>query len=107
MNTEFPSVVVPVSPVSNALFRPFPFVSRQVPIATNGFDFDEWKRDPAGPVVLRGILADWPLFRDLQQRSGEHARLDYLSERFGENVVRYTRVPASDPFMGYDAGGNQ
>ena len=91
----------------DALFQPFSFVSRPVPIATDTFDFDKWKRDPSGPIVLRGTFADWPLLRDLKQCSTDDARLDYLSARFGDNVVGYTQVPASDPFMGYDAGGKQ
>jgi len=43
----------------------------------------------------------------LKQCTTDDARLDYLSSRFGNNVVGYTRVPASDPFMGYDAAGMQ
>lgn len=91
----------------DTLFRPLPFASRTVPIATAAFDFERWKRDPSGPIVLRGAFADWPLFRDLKQCATDDARLDYLSSRFGDNVVGYTRVPASDPFMGYDTRGQQ
>jgi len=95
------------SSLTETLFPPFSFSSRPVPIATDTFDFEQWKRDPAGPIILRGTFADWPLFRDLKQCRTDDARLDYLSSRFGENVVGYTRVPASDPFMGYDGGGKQ
>lgn len=91
----------------DTLFAPLPFASRTVPIATDAFDFERWKRDPSGPIVLRGAFADWPLFRDLKECASDDARLDYLSSRFGDNVVGYTRVPASDPFMGYDTRGQQ
>ena len=89
------------------LFPPLPFASRTVPIATDAFDFERWKRDPSGPIVLRRAFADWPLFRDLKQCTTDDARLDYLSSKFGDNTVGYTRVPASDPYMGYDARGTQ
>ena len=91
----------------DTLFAPLPFASRTVPIATDAFDFERWKREPSGPIILRGAFADWPLFRDLKQCATDDARLDYLSSRFGDNVVGYTRVPASDPFMGYDTRGQQ
>lgn len=89
------------------LFQPFSFTSRSVPIATETFDFEQWKRDPSGPIIVRGAFANWPLFRSLQESRSDAGRLDYLSSKFGENVVGYTRVPARDPFMGYDGGGNQ
>jgi len=90
-----------------APFPPFPFTSRPVPIARDAFDFEQWRREPAGPVILKGTFADWPLFRSLKQCHTDDARLDYLSSTFGNNVVGYTRVPASDPFMGYDGSGKQ
>jgi hypothetical protein len=91
----------------DTLFPPFSFTSRPVPIATDTFAFEHWKRDPSGPIVLKGTFADWPLFRNLKQCSSDDARLDYLSSAFGDNVVGYTRLPASDPFMGYDSAGKQ
>jgi hypothetical protein len=90
-----------------ALFPPFPFGSRPVPTATDTFDFEQWRREPTGPVILKGALADWPIVRELQRRRSDSERLDYLSSEFGENMVGHTRVPASDPFMGYDDNGVQ
>lgn len=90
-----------------ALFPPFPFTSRTVRTATDALDFERWKRDPTEPVVLKGTFADWPLFQELQRRSSDAERLEYLSSEFGDNMVGHTRVPASDPFMGYDDDGVQ
>jgi hypothetical protein len=88
-------------------FPPFPFSSSPVPTATTSFDFEQWKRDPSGPIILKGALDDWPLSQSLKRCRTDDARLDYLSSAFGDNVVGYTRVPASDPFMGYDDNGKQ
>ena len=89
-------------------FPPFPFTSRPVPTAVaRSFDFERWKRDPSGPIILKGTMDDWPLFQSLRRCASDDARLDYLSSAFGDNVVGYTRVPASDPFMGYDDNGKQ
>jgi hypothetical protein len=93
--------------IAESLFPPFPFTSRPVPVATDTFDFEQWKQEPSGPIVLKGTFADWPLFRNLKQCSSDDARLDYLSSTFGNNVVGYTKVPANDPFMGYDDDGKQ
>ena len=93
--------------VVEGLFAPFSFSSRSVPVATDPFDFEQWKREASGPVILRGAFADWPLFQSLQRCRTEDERLDYLSSKFGNNVVGYTRVPARDPYMGYDASGKQ
>ena len=93
--------------LAESLFPPFPFTSRPVPIATDTFDFDQWKRDPSGPVILKGRLADWPLFQTLKKCGTDDARLDWLTSAFGNAVVGYTKVPASDPFMGYDENGRQ
>jgi hypothetical protein len=90
-----------------AAFPLFPFSSRPVPVASDTFDFERWKREPTGPVILKGAFADWPLFQELQRRRTDGERLDYLSAEFGENMVGHTRVPASDPFMGYDNAGTQ
>jgi hypothetical protein len=90
-----------------ALFPPFPFSSRPVPTASDAFDFEQWRRAPTGPVILKGTLADWPLSQELRSRHSDAERLDYLSSEFGENMVGHTRVPASDPFMGYDDNGVQ
>ena len=95
------------SSTTEGLFPPFPFASRPVPVATDAFDFAQWKREPTGPVILKGTFSDWPLFRSSKQCTSDDARLDYLSSTFGNNVVGYTKVPASDPFMGYDDGGKQ
>jgi hypothetical protein len=92
---------------NDSLFPPFSFMSRPVPIATDAFDFEHWKQEPSGPIILRGAFADWPLFRNLKKCSTDHARLHYLSSRFGDDVVAYTKVRASDPFMGYDEDGKQ
>ena len=89
------------------LFPPFAFTSRPVPTATERFDFEQWKREPSGPIILKGTFADWPLFQNLKNCSTDEARLDYLSSAFGNNVVGYTKVPAPDPFMGYDENGKQ
>jgi hypothetical protein len=89
------------------LFPPFAFMSRPVPTASDSFDFNQWKREPSGPIILKGAMADWPLLQNLQKFSTDDARLDYLSTAFGNNVVGYTKVPASDPFMGYDDRGRQ
>ncbi|PYM77700.1 MAG: hypothetical protein DME03_03515, partial [Candidatus Rokuibacteriota bacterium] len=88
-------------------FPPFPFSPSPVPTATTSFDFEQWKRDPSGPIILKGALDDWPLSQSLKRCRTDDARLDYLSSAFGDNVVGYTRVPASDPFMGYDDNGKQ
>src|SRR5689334_9040698 len=90
-----------------ALFSPFRFTSRSVPTATNTFDFEQWKRQPSRPIILKKQLVDWPLFQKLQKCGTDEARVDYLSSTFGSCVVGYTTVPASDPFMGYDENGNQ
>jgi hypothetical protein len=92
---------------AEALFQPFPFTSQPVPVATTEFDFEAWKREPSGPVILKGKLADWPLFQNLRKCADDDARLDYLTSRFGSAEVAYTRVPSSDPFMGYDEDGRQ
>jgi hypothetical protein len=76
-------------------------------MATDTFDFEQWKHEPSGPIILKGVFADWPLFQNLQKCSTDDARLDYLSSAFGNNVVGYTKIPASDPFMGYDEDGKQ
>jgi hypothetical protein len=89
------------------LFLPFPFTSRPVPTATDTFDIEQWKCEPSGPVILKGQMADWPLFQNLQKCTTDDARLNYLSSAFGTCGVGYTTVPASDPFMGYDENGNQ
>jgi hypothetical protein len=91
----------------DGLFPPFPFTSRPVPGTTGPFDFEAWKRDPAEPLILKGALAAWPLYQRLKACATDDARLDYLSSAFGHNVVGYTRVPARDPYMGYDAAGIQ
>lgn len=96
--------------VTNAaedLFPPFPFSTRPVPIAPATFDFERWKREPSAPVILKETFGNWPLFQSLQKCSTDDARLDYLSSAFGNNVVGYTKVPAADPFMGYDENGRQ
>jgi hypothetical protein len=95
------------SSIAEDLFPPFPFVSRLVPAATDGFDFEQWKREPSAPIIMKGKFADWPLFQNLKNCSTDNARLDYLSSTFGNNVVGYTKVPATDPFMGYDQNGRQ
>jgi Cupin-like domain len=89
------------------LFPPFSFTARPVPVATDGFDFDQWKRQPSAPIILKGTFTDWPLFQNLKTCRTDEARLDYLSSAFGENMVGYTKVPARDPFMGYDESGKQ
>jgi hypothetical protein len=88
-------------------FPPFPFSSRAVPETTQTFDFERWKREPSGPIVLKGALADWPLFQTLRKCGSDDERLDYLSAKFGDSPVGYTTVPARDPFMGYDENGKQ
>jgi hypothetical protein len=88
-------------------FPPFPFASRPVPGTTGPFDFEAWKRDPTEPLILKGALAAWPLYQRLKTCGTDDARLDYLSATFGNNVVGYTRVPARDPYMGYDGAGTQ
>ena len=95
------------SAVAAPPFPPFPFSPSPVPTATTSFDFEQWKRDPSGPIILKGALDDWPLSQSLKRCRTDDARLDYLSSAFGDNVVGYTRVPASDPFMGYDDNGKQ
>ena len=92
---------------AESVFPPFPFTSRSVPIVSDNFDFAQWKRDPAGPVILKGILRDWPIVQDLKRCGTDDARLDFLSRGFGSAVVGYTKVPASDPFMGYDENGRE
>ena len=92
---------------AGSLFPPFPFESRSVPIATEDFDLESWKRDPSGPVILKRKIADWPLFQNLQKCDSDDARLDYLTSQFGDAEVAYTRVSSSDPFMGYDENGKQ
>jgi Cupin-like domain len=89
------------------LFPPFAFTPRPVPIATDRFDFEQWKHEPSTPIVLKGTFTDWPLFQNLKNCRTDEARLDYLSSAFGENMVGYTKVPARDPFMGYDENGKQ
>lgn len=90
------------------LFPPFPFESRTVPTVDSAqFDFEQWKRVPSGPFVLKGLLAEWPLFQALQRSATEDERLDYLVSNFGDADIAYTRVPASDPFMGFDDSGRQ
>jgi len=93
--------------IAEGRFPPFSFVSRPVPTAPDTFDFEQWKHEPSGPIILKGTFADWPLFQKLKNCSTDDARLDYLSSAFGNSVVGYTRVPASDPFMGYDENGKQ
>ena len=92
---------------SSRLFPPLPFASRPVPVATDTFDFEQWKRDPSGPVILKGTFADWPLLQSFQKCASDADRLDYLGATFGNNVVGYTRVPVGDPYMGYDGAGSQ
>ena len=92
---------------TSRLFPPLPFTSRPVPVASDAFDFEQWKREPTGPIILKGTFSDWPLFQGFQKCRGDADRLDYLSATFGNNVVGYTRVPVGDPYMGYDAGGRQ
>jgi hypothetical protein len=89
------------------LFPPFPFTSHPVPIAPPSFDFEHWKREPSEPVILKATFENWPLFQNLKKCTTDDARLDYLSSTFGNNAVGYTKVPASDPFMGYDEHGRQ
>ena len=93
--------------IAERLFPPFAFTSRPVRIGTDRFDFEQWKREPSAPIILKGTFANWPLFQNLKNCSTDEARLDYLSSAFGNNVVGYTRVPARDPFMGYDENGKQ
>lgn len=93
--------------IAESLFPPFAFTSRPVLTATDEFDFEQWKREPSGPIILKGTFADWPLFQNLRTCRTDDARLEYLSSAFGNNVVGYTKVPASDPFMGYDQNGKQ
>ena len=88
-------------------FPPFGFTPRAVSIATDGFDFEQWKREPSTPIVLKGTFKDWPLLQNLRNCRTDEARLDYLSSAFGKNMVGYTKVPARDPFMGYDENGKQ
>src|SRR5262245_5006327 len=92
---------------AEAIFPPFPFMSRPVPTPPDTFDFEQWKQEPSGPMILKGKLKDWPLLQNLKNCRDDGARLDYLSSAFGNNLVGYTRVPASDPFMGYDENGKQ
>jgi hypothetical protein len=96
-----------VTRVAEGLFPPFAFTSRPVPTATDGFDFERWKHEPSGPMILKGTFADWPLFQNLKNSSTDNARLEYLSSAFGNNIVGYTKVPATDPFMGFDQNGKQ
>ena len=96
-----------VNSTDERLFPPFAFTPRPVPIATGGFDFEQWKREPYTPIVLKGTFTDWPLFQSLRNCRTDETRLDYLSSTFGENMVGYTKVPARDPFMGYDENGKQ
>lgn len=93
--------------IADGLFPPFPFMTRPVPTATDRFDFKQWKREPSAPIIMKGTFADWPLFQNLKNCSTDEARLDYLRSTFGNNVVGYTKVPARDPFMGYDQNGKQ
>jgi hypothetical protein len=90
-----------------SVFPPFPFVSRPVQIATNQFNFELWKREPIAPIILKQTFSHWPLFQNLQNCNSDKARLRYLSSTFGNTVVAYTKVPGSDPFMGYDQSGEQ
>jgi Cupin-like domain len=90
-----------------SLFPPFPFRTQPVPIATDKFDFETWKREPSGPVILKARLADWPLFQNLKSSVDDDARLDYLSSAFGNAKVGYTKIPSKYPLMGYDEHGNQ
>jgi hypothetical protein len=92
---------------AEAVFPPFPFNSRSVPIVTDTFDLEQWKREPTGPFIVKNAFSDWPLFRALQERTSDDARLDYLSSAFGNVTVGYTKVPPDDPFMGYDENGEQ
>jgi hypothetical protein len=95
------------SSTAERLFPPFDFISKQVPTATDSFDFEQWKREPSTPVIMKGTLVDWSLFQNLQNCRTDEARLHYLSSTFGNTVVGYTKVPATDPFMGYDEEGKQ
>lgn len=96
-----------VRDASEDVFPPFPFTTRPVPIAPATFDFEQWKREPSGPIILKATVENWPLFQNLKNCSTDNDRLDYLSLAFGNNLVGYTIVPASDPFMGYDESGRQ
>src|SRR5262245_53939629 len=96
-----------VSSIAEDLFPPFDFMSQPVPTATDRFDFERWKHEPAGPIILKGTFTDWPLFQNLKNCSTDDARLEYLGSTFGNNLVGYTKVPARDPFMGYDQNGKQ
>jgi hypothetical protein len=89
------------------LFRPFPFATRAVETAPASFDYREWKKAPSAPVIVKGALDAWPLFKELRTRPESAARLDYLAQAFGSNSVGYTTVPASDPIMGFDDKGKQ
>jgi hypothetical protein len=93
--------------IAEGLFPPFAFMSRPVPTATGSFDFEQWKHEPSGPIILKGTFTDWPLFQNLKNCSTDDARLEYMRSTFGNNVVGYTKVPARDPFMGYDQNGKQ
>jgi len=95
------------SNMAETRFPPFPFLSQTVPTATERFDFKKWKSDPSSPVILKGTFTDWPLFQSLKNCSTDDARLDYLCSAFGDTPVGYTKVPADDPFMGYDENGKQ
>src|SRR5262249_3693626 len=89
------------------LFTPFSFEARTVSTASETFDFHRWKEEPSEPIILKGTLADWPLFQNLSNCRTVDEPLDYLSSTFGNNLVRYTRIPGHDPFMGYDDNGTQ
>jgi hypothetical protein len=92
---------------ANEQFKSFPFATRTVPDAPADFDYGQWKKNPENPLVLRGAINDWPLVRELRDRRTDEARLEYLRQTFGSNSIAYTKVPASDPIMGFDDEGRQ
>jgi hypothetical protein len=102
-----PRVHVSRDPHENAAFPALTFTPRDVPITTHAFDFEAWKSQCSHPVVLRGVLSEWPVLQRLAACADDDARAQYLGAAFGRNSVEYTRVPLRDPFMGYDEHGRQ
>ena len=88
-------------------FAALTFAPREVPSATERFDFGQWKHDCSHPVIFKGVVSDWPLTQSLAGCADDRARLHYLARAFGRNTVEYTQVPRRDPFMGYDEHGRQ
>lgn len=56
-------------------------------------EFDVLALRDAKPILLKGCLEDWPLYRELSRRNTANEKLDWLNSLIGHRRIHYTTIP--------------